>query len=58
MTQLGYDAEGRVALTQAFYGGRAVVEETVYTLDGRMGRRTVTAMGAGRCAHGGVRIQL
>lgn len=59
VTQLGYDAEGRVALTQAFYGGRAVVEETAYTLDGRMGRRTVTAMGGRqRCAHGGVRIQL
>lgn len=59
MTQLGYDAEGRVALTQAFYGGRAVVEETAYTLDGRMGCRTVTAMGGRqRCAHGGVRIQL
>lgn len=51
VTQLGYDAEGRVALTQAIYDGRGVVEETAYTIDGRMERRTVTAMEAGGNAH-------
>ncbi|MDY3248499.1 MAG: RHS repeat-associated core domain-containing protein [Prevotella sp.] len=45
VTKLDYDSEGRVMLTQTFYGSSNAAEVTAYTHDGRVARRSILTAG-------------
>lgn len=45
VTKLDYDSEGRVMLTQTFYGSSNAAEVTAYTHDGRVAHRSILTEG-------------
>ena len=45
VTKLDYDSEGRVMLTQTFYGSSNAAEVTAYTHDGRVAHRSILTAG-------------
>ena len=51
VTKLDYDSEGRVMLTQTFYGSSNAAEVTAYTHDGRVAHRSILTAGPDGCTH-------